>query len=123
MELPRKKILTKDDLAHFHSSPAYAEYVAFVEQLNRSVQGLTIQADLVQSHVVTSILSILDTLTQWSADIPPVENKLSRFGNPAFRDFYDKVAEVNRFPSLQVPCTSTCPHLFRFDHLCRTPKT
>lgn len=27
---------------------------------------------------------------------PPVDNKLSRFGNPAFKTFYDRVGEVSR---------------------------
>lgn len=97
-QVPRKKILTKDDLTLFQTSAAYADYTAFIEQLNSSVQGKKIEADVIQSPVVITILSILETLEQWSVDIPPVENKLSRFGNSAFRDFYDKVAEVAYTP-------------------------
>lgn len=34
---------------------------------------------------------MLDTLLNYIKEIPPVENSQSRFGNPAFRDFYDRV--------------------------------
>lgn len=30
-----------------------------------------------------------------AVDTPPVDNKLSRFGNPSFKTFFDKVAEVS----------------------------
>jgi len=40
-------------------------------------------------------LSLLDRVEELVADIPPVENKASRFGNPAFRTFYDRVLEVS----------------------------
>lgn len=38
---------------------------------------------------------MLDALLQTKAEIPPVDNALSRFGNPAFVTFYDKAAEVS----------------------------
>ena len=40
------------------------------------------------------MLDILDDISAMAHSIPPVDNKLSRFGNPAFRTFYDKVSEV-----------------------------
>jgi serine/threonine-protein phosphatase 2A activator len=40
---------------------------------------------------VKSILAILDEVEAIAASTPPVDNSLSRFGNPAFKDFYDKV--------------------------------
>lgn len=43
---------------------------------------------------VKAILAILDRIAQVVVDTPPVDNSASRFGNPAFRTFYDKVAEV-----------------------------
>ena len=48
----------------------------------------------------TAILSILDKVEEIAQGIPPVDNKASRFGNPAFKTFYDKVTEV---------CTLLCP--------------
>ncbi|KAI8636629.1 Phosphotyrosyl phosphate activator protein-domain-containing protein, partial [Parasitella parasitica] len=36
---------------------------------------------------------ILETLSAWVKDIPQVENSKSRFGNPAFRTFYEKVKD------------------------------
>jgi len=41
------------------------------------------------------LIDILDTVLQIAKDIPPVDNKLSRFGNPAFKTFYDKILEVS----------------------------
>jgi len=45
---------------------------------------------------VTAVLDILDKISQIAKDIPPVDNAASRFGNPAFRTFYDRVSEVRR---------------------------
>lgn len=42
-------------------------------------------------------LGILDKVDQIARDIPPVDNAASRFGNPAFRTFYDAVSEVLSF--------------------------
>jgi len=41
-------------------------------------------------------MDILDRVEKIANDTPPVENSASRFGNPAFRTFYDAVAEVRR---------------------------
>jgi serine/threonine-protein phosphatase 2A activator len=43
---------------------------------------------------VRAILDALGHVEQVAKEIPPVENSSSRFGNPAFRTFYDKVSEV-----------------------------
>ena len=45
---------------------------------------------------VTAVLGLLEKIAQIAKDIPPVDNAASRFGNPAFRTFYDKVTEVRR---------------------------
>ena len=43
---------------------------------------------------VQAVLDVLDRVSESAKSIPPVDNKASRFGNPAFRTFYDKVQEV-----------------------------
>jgi serine/threonine-protein phosphatase 2A activator len=45
---------------------------------------------------VKAILAILDRVDEVVAAHPPVDNAKSRFGNPAFRDFYDEVSEVRK---------------------------
>jgi hypothetical protein len=44
---------------------------------------------------VEAALGVLCGVEEIARGIPAVENSASRFGNPAFRTFYDKVAEVN----------------------------
>jgi serine/threonine-protein phosphatase 2A activator len=41
-------------------------------------------------------LNVLEEIAQIAKDIPPVDNAASRFGNPAFRTFYDKVSDVRK---------------------------
>jgi len=49
-----------------------------------------------ESEGIKAILAILDRVEQLAVDTPPVNNEASRFGNPAFRTFYDKVTETSR---------------------------
>lgn len=44
-------------------------------------------------EAIEYLISTLDRVEQLANDIPPVENKASRFGNPAFRTLYDKISE------------------------------
>lgn len=39
------------------------------------------------------MLSVLDTIDSWIAEIPPVHRSL-RYGNPAFRDLFDRLQSV-----------------------------
>lgn len=39
-------------------------------------------------------MMILEKVQEVAVNTPPVNNSGSRFGNPAFKTFYDKVAEV-----------------------------
>lgn len=43
---------------------------------------------------------MISSVQELADSTPPVDNKLSRFGNPAFRDFYDKVTDVSVAVSL-----------------------
>lgn len=48
-----------------------------------------------QEQRIDPILSVLEQVESIVAQTPPIDNKASRFGNPAFRTFYDKVEKVN----------------------------
>ena len=43
---------------------------------------------------VQAILGVLKSVEEIARDTPPVDNSGSRFGNPAFRTFYDRTKEV-----------------------------
>ena len=43
---------------------------------------------------VKAVLQVLDDVEELARATPPIDNKGSRFGNPAFRTFYDKLTEV-----------------------------
>lgn len=55
---------------------------------------ITHYSALIQIQGVKSILNALDRVEEIVKNTPAVENSASRFGNPAFRTFYDRVSEV-----------------------------
>jgi serine/threonine-protein phosphatase 2A activator len=108
--VPRKAILTKDDLTLFQASDTHAAIVDYIDALNDSVLGVKLSDDCPVSPVcrtslsspyshptpqaINAITSVLDNVEQLAVDTPPVNNSGSRFGNPAFKTFYDKLAAV-----------------------------
>jgi hypothetical protein len=60
--VPRREILTKEDLELFHGSPTYAAFFAFLDALNESVVGVVSTADCYQSEVQHPSL-LLSTLS------------------------------------------------------------
>ena len=61
------------------------------------IAGSALAAAVCRLHQsVQAVLDVLERVSETAKDIPPVDNKASRFGNPAFRKFYDKVSEVRR---------------------------
>ncbi|KAK7022943.1 Serine/threonine-protein phosphatase 2A activator 2 [Paramarasmius palmivorus] len=89
---PAKAILTPAQLEWFQSSSGtYKTVIGYIETLNEAVVGVKLSDPVDESEGVKSILNILSEVEQIAKSIPPVENSASRFGNPAFREFYDKV--------------------------------
>ncbi|KMS64896.1 hypothetical protein BVRB_041550, partial [Beta vulgaris subsp. vulgaris] len=93
---PSKRIGSREDLDAFLASSCCQLFISFIERLNSSVIGVPISSDRLVSRtpskVIMLILSLLDTLLKWIDDIPAQDNNQSRFGNPAFRLFYDRLA-------------------------------
>ncbi|KAJ7037384.1 Phosphotyrosyl phosphatase activator [Mycena alexandri] len=97
-QIPAKTILTPAQLEYFQTCSTHNEILTYIGALNDSVVGVKLSADCSQSDGVTAVLAVLDTVEATAHDIPPVENAASRFGNPAFRTFYDRVLQLS--PSL-----------------------
>ncbi len=47
------------------------------------------------------MIEVLDRVEALAKETPPVDNATSRFGNPAFRTFYDKVQQVRETMEFQ----------------------
>ncbi|KXS17501.1 Phosphotyrosyl phosphatase activator [Gonapodya prolifera JEL478] len=90
---PRREILTPEDLEDFLASQTLSSFLGFVLQLNESVRNKKTSADVPQTEVITTILGILDELHHLVEDTPVDTSTNSRFGNPSFRVWLDKVNE------------------------------
>lgn len=53
--VPKRQILTKDDLEKFRESDAYNDFVGFTERLNNSVKGLSLSTECFISPVCFNI--------------------------------------------------------------------
>ncbi|CAG7850398.1 Serine/threonine-protein phosphatase 2A activator 2; AltName: Full=Peptidyl-prolyl cis-trans isomerase PTPA-2; Short=PPIase PTPA-2; Short=Rotamase PTPA-2; AltName: Full=Phosphotyrosyl phosphatase activator 2 [Serendipita indica DSM 11827] len=88
---PTKEILSKEQLEQFQASETHAAIIAYIQRLNESVVGVRLTDPCDESEAVKAIIGVLDSVAHLATETPPVDNAGSRFGNPAFRDFYDKV--------------------------------
>ncbi|KAL7423270.1 Serine/threonine-protein phosphatase 2A activator 2 [Cryptotrichosporon argae] len=89
---PTKRILSAAHLRGFQRSAAHAEIVAFIDELNDAVVDKRLEDAGEGSERTRPLLAILAAVRALADTIPPVENASSRFGNPAFRTFYDALA-------------------------------
>ncbi|PBK82828.1 Phosphotyrosyl phosphatase activator [Armillaria gallica] len=94
-QTPAKAILSQEQLQAFQTSKTYNSIISYIEVLNETVVGVKLTDDCEASPGVESILEVLETIESIAKDTPPVENSASRFGNPAFRTFYDKVTDAS----------------------------
>ena len=87
---PSRRILSSEDHQRFLSSPAYHLILAWIFNLADSVQGQPIPSPETStlSPSVTRISKAISEI-QESIDRNPPRDTGSRFGNPAFRDFYN----------------------------------
>ncbi|KAJ1921360.1 Serine/threonine-protein phosphatase 2A activator 2 [Mycoemilia scoparia] len=90
--IPKKEILTKEDLDKFSTSPAFEEIIGFIRDLSSSVEGQKLGDADDTSPAIEKLSALLKSLSKCTDDILPFETK-SRFGNPSFRKWYDTVKE------------------------------
>eukprot|EP00835_Amoeboradix_gromovi_P006346 NODE_730_length_4741_cov_0.379362.p1 type:complete len:347 gc:universal NODE_730_length_4741_cov_0.379362:3661-2621(-) len=86
--IPKRKILTLNDLQRFQKSEDYSEYIQFVSSVSNSVIGKTLTQEFEKSNFICEILHLLERIEKLIDEAPPLEHD-SRFGNPQFRLFYD----------------------------------
>eukprot|EP00049_Salpingoeca_infusionum_P000797 m.42426 g.42426 ORF g.42426 m.42426 type:complete len:437 (-) comp10690_c0_seq1:450-1760(-) len=92
MEMPVKKIKTKEHLTLFKRSPAFKTLVEFLKTISQAVQGKTLQDAPPPSTAVSNMLGLLEKIDGLVDATPPVA-QTARFANPAVRVFHTKLAQ------------------------------
>ncbi|XP_048587100.1 serine/threonine-protein phosphatase 2A activator isoform X2 [Nematostella vectensis] len=89
---PKREIFQPQDVAKWESSQAYHDLVEFILLLGEAVKNKKTRVELNISENCLKLIEVLDTMDKWIEEIPPVEQP-QRFGNKAFRDWFDKMEE------------------------------
>nr|XP_007132534.1 hypothetical protein PHAVU_011G102600g [Phaseolus vulgaris]ESW04528.1 hypothetical protein PHAVU_011G102600g [Phaseolus vulgaris] len=88
---PTKRIHSPDDIRHFHDSFSGKNFLGFVVALSESFRGRKISDQCHQSPTTLAVLSILETLTLFADETPPVAQS-ARYGNVAYRTWHEKMS-------------------------------
>ncbi|GAA5883300.1 hypothetical protein JCM3774_004142 [Rhodotorula dairenensis] len=89
--LPKKRIVSRAHLDRWIHSDTHQQVVDYISNLNDAVTGVKLSDPVPASPAVEALVDILNQVEQIYHETPPVDNGNSRFGNPAFRTFYDTV--------------------------------
>jgi len=80
--------------------------MGFILYLNEAVKGKKIGDPMDQSPSIEKLDNMLGTLSKWVDEIPPLQQSL-RYGNPAFRIWFNKLSE-NAETLIREILPSTC---------------
>ncbi|KAE8674568.1 putative ribonuclease H protein [Hibiscus syriacus] len=89
---PSKKITCPDDIRKFHDSSTSKNFLGFIVVLSESIRGRKISDPCHESPIVSKIVSIIENLTLWVDQIPPVQQS-SRYGNISYRTWHERLTE------------------------------
>ena len=117
---PIRRILSPNDHHLFLSSSTYNLILAFVFSLSESAADRKISAVSLASAdpIIHRILTILDSIEETIKSYPPNDQGNSRFGNPAFRQFFDTITTQSRswHDSLKLPTPSSIIEVSAYLH-------
>ncbi|XKL68065.1 hypothetical protein PGB90_003556 [Kerria lacca] len=89
---PKKMIHSENMMTRWENCEAYYEYFGFVKAMNIAVRGKSLQQDCFISPISKGILNLISTLDNILTETPPIDQP-QRFGNKAFKLWYEKVKE------------------------------
>ncbi|KAK9685173.1 Phosphotyrosyl phosphate activator (PTPA) protein [Popillia japonica] len=91
---PAKCVKTPQDMQLWEKSEAYFEYVGFILAINEAVKGVKLSMIPQELSVtVQKLMELLDKLGMMIDQVPPIEQP-QRFGNQAFRTWYQKLKDL-----------------------------
>uniref|UniRef100_A0A7E4V453 Serine/threonine-protein phosphatase 2A activator n=1 Tax=Panagrellus redivivus TaxID=6233 RepID=A0A7E4V453_PANRE len=91
--VPKRHVFAIFDMAKWYRSEAYDKYLNFLHRINDSVIGVSNNANVEISDRVKSVIKLIDTLSSWTSDFPPVDMQEQRFGNKAYRLWHTRLTE------------------------------
>lgn len=90
--LPSRQILVPNDVGKWESSAAYRDIVECILALNAAVKGKKLTDNVHLSDNAKGILELLQKLSNVIDEVPPIEQP-QRFGNKAFKTWYDQLGD------------------------------
>uniref|UniRef100_A0A0E0PV63 Serine/threonine-protein phosphatase 2A activator n=1 Tax=Oryza rufipogon TaxID=4529 RepID=A0A0E0PV63_ORYRU len=111
-QVPAKRITSPDDIARFHASVHGRHFLGFVAALSASVHGRKLSDPLPSppSPVVSALLELISALSALVASTPPLPHN-SRYGNPAFRLWHEKLSDSTNQLIAPIMATAGSPDL------------
>ncbi|KAJ6648704.1 WD repeat-containing protein 82, partial [Pseudolycoriella hygida] len=88
--IPTKCVKNMSDMPLWEKSEAYYDIVGFINSISNAVQGIKNTVYLEQIPVVQNLLNLFEKLSKMVDDTPPVDQP-QRFGNKAYRDWFQKL--------------------------------
>ena len=87
---PTTQVKSAEMVKTWESSEAYLEYLGFIIAIGDSIKGRKIRETVEISENSQKVLYLLEELKKMMSECSPVEIQ-TRYGNPAYRDWYDKL--------------------------------
>ena len=88
--VPNNQIRTAEGVGVWEDSEAYQEYLGFIIAIGESIKGKKMTEEISMSSCCRRLVDLLTILRNNIEETPPCEMK-SRYGNPAYRDWFSKL--------------------------------
>ena len=95
---PQREIASSEDLALFLDSDTFRAFTNFISEMNECLVGKKLSDCNIEGLAVepyTTIVSLLQEMSRLCDQYPPISTD-SRFGNPAYRLWFDAACELIR---------------------------
>jgi serine/threonine-protein phosphatase 2A activator len=89
----QKRIKAQHDVEAALRGSSLRKFIAFTLSLNQSVVGVKLSHPCSMSPAVEAVMAGLNRLAAFIDDAPPVKHEV-RYGNPAFRTWFQKLQEA-----------------------------
>lgn len=88
---PVKIISSQNDIARFHSSSAFANFLGFVVSLSEAIKSRKLSDPCHVSPGVSALVGVIEKLSSFVDEIPPAPQS-SRYGNVTYRSWHDRMS-------------------------------